>query len=157
MSNTDHTPLPMEVAANEDEGKHVFRWKEAATLLNGFSVDEMIEWEHGLHPEDGAQYERAEAYAAYIVKAANLAPQLASALEALVAFAEHPEHRCLECGEMRQYYGHNEPNWGILGGFNNRGQIVGHEFLGEESDLSKAADTATKALADWQAEEATDD
>lgn len=75
------------------------------------------------------------------------APAMLEALRAVLEFAEDPEDPCVECGEMRQYYGHNEKERGRYGGFNTGGQIVGHEFMAHSTPLTDAVAVANAAIA----------
>ena len=40
-----------------------------------------------------------------------------------------PEDRCLECSEMRQYYGHESQYEGKQAGWNRHGTLYGHPFV----------------------------
>jgi hypothetical protein len=67
-----HTPGPCEWGYDDGEGRHVIRMGSACGYANGYESHHVLEYEHVLYPEDGAQYDEAEANTRLIAAAPEL-------------------------------------------------------------------------------------
>jgi len=66
------TPGPWGVEYEEDLGRHTISMATALQTPGHYSAQHIIEYDHGLYPEDGKQYDEAEANARLIAAAPEL-------------------------------------------------------------------------------------
>ena len=91
--SSKHTPGPWDLHVDEDSGEFQINMGDARTRNSGYQVQQRIEVDFSLYPEDGEQWDEAYANMRLIATAPELLEALIEAVSEMAALKESVGYR----------------------------------------------------------------